>query len=137
MPCPNGLKRVEESNILEQVGEKPETRWIGKHGNAEQYQSENAHDEKQADDTKHSHAQIPRAHSHHEWPKREHDNCEDEQQSSDGVGLLLPLRAFVQPHVVHTILCFLLLLDLDCPQTFYVFLLAVIMPLVSTFRINL
>ena len=41
-------------------------------------------EEKQADDTKHSHAQIPRAHSHPEWQRREHDNCEDEQQSSDG-----------------------------------------------------
>jgi hypothetical protein len=75
MPRPNRLETIKEPNILKQVREEPQARRMCEHGDAEEYQTEDAHNEEQADDAEHGHAKVPHSLPHDERPEREkHDN---------------------------------------------------------------
>lgn len=45
LPCPHGSERVEEADVLEEIGVQPETRWRREHGDDEEDQSEDCHGE--------------------------------------------------------------------------------------------
>ena len=48
LPPPYRFETVKESDIFKQIGKQPESRWSNENGDREQYESEDCHDEEQA-----------------------------------------------------------------------------------------
>lgn len=117
LPSPHWAERVEEADILEEVGVEPETRRNSKHGDEEQNQSENGHGEEETQQAQTCHREVPDANAHLVGPDWEEDNGENKRQSSTSIKLRLPLWALVQPDVVEFVASLLLLLNLDVPET--------------------
>lgn len=117
MPTPQGLETVKETNVLEQIREQPETRRRSEDGDAEQDQTENGHGEEQPQQTHHADTEVPHTLTEHNRPKREEDHGKNTRHNGRSHCLLLPLRALVQPDIVHHRVDLLVLLDLDGPQT--------------------
>lgn len=137
MPGPHWFETVKEAHILEEIREKPETRRMREHGDAEEDEPEDAHDEEEADDAEHAHAEVPHALAHHNGPQRKQYDGENQDEGADGICRVLPLRALVEPHVVHLVVGLLLLLDLDSPQALYSLLLLVVVALVAGIFVDL
>lgn len=59
MPVPAGNERVDEGDIFEEIRENPDTRRMGKVGDAKNYQPDDGDDEKKAHKDKAQHHEIP------------------------------------------------------------------------------
>lgn len=116
LPAPQGLEAVKEPNVLEQIREQPETRRYSEDGDAEQDQTENGHSEEQSQQTHHADTKVPHTLTKHNRPKGEENHGKDTRHNSSSHCFLLPLRALVQPDIVHHRVDLLVLFDLDGPQ---------------------
>lgn len=117
MPAPEWSETVKESNILEQIWVKPQSRRNSEHGDPEENQPEYGHSEEESNKAQHSHTQVPNTKSHFHGPQWEHDDCEDHKKSTNGVQFLLDLGTFIQPNEMKLFSAFLLLLNLNSPKT--------------------
>ena len=68
--------------------------------------------------------------SQHKRPEWEQYDCDNDNESAGSIELLLPLRSLVQPDVVVIVVCFLVLLNLDSPQSLDALGLGVVVPFV-------
>jgi len=59
MPIPEGNEGVNEGDILEQVGEDPDTRRLGKVRDDKENQADNGGDQKEPHEDKAQHHQVP------------------------------------------------------------------------------
>ncbi|KAI3483106.1 hypothetical protein L1887_54031 [Cichorium endivia] len=113
VPCPQGDERVDESDILEQVGEDPDTRLGDDDGDEPEDEPEDGDGKEEADQAQCCHREVPNAEAHRGGPEREHDAGEHDCDHSDTGELEPELRTLKEPDVVQLALEELLLVDLD------------------------
>lgn len=115
VPCPHRPERIKESHILKQIRVQPQSWRNCHHGDTEQYQAEDTHEDEQSNETQHAHTQIPHAQTHHGWPQREHDETQQRDHHTHGGEHLCPCPRLVEEGIVQFFTDLLLRLDLHVP----------------------
>lgn len=117
MPGPDGLEAVHERDVLPQIGEQPKAGRCDKVGDAKENDTEDGHEEEEAEQAQESPTEVVHAEAKLEGPEGVADDDEDEHKGKDRVQLALNLAALPEPRVVHLFLGLLLRLDADGPET--------------------
>lgn len=129
LPSPKRLEAIDNTHILKQIGKQPQTRRKHENRNAEQDQPKDSHSEEQSQQNHQPNTQIPHTLPHNHRPQREQHDGENTSHNTRSHRLGFPLWPFVQPHVVHHRVGFLVLFDLDVPESLHTVLgLRVVVP---------
>ncbi len=102
-----------EAEVGEQLREYPNS-WAGDDNSDDiEDQPYDGDGEEQSDECKGDHTEIPHAETKDGWPEGEHDSCQHDHQHSDSSDVCQPLRAFVEPSIVFSLLERLRLVDIE------------------------